>query len=64
MWAPGEIETETDFVCRKLGFSPQEWAEIMAMPPRSHFEYPTNPLFRSYESPAYQWLRRIATGRA
>lgn len=63
MWAPGEIETETDFVCRKLGFSPQQWTEIMAMTPRSHFEYPTNPLFRSNKSPTYQWMRRIATGR-
>jgi N-acetyl sugar amidotransferase len=64
LWQPGEVETETDFVCKKLGFSMQEWAEIMAARPRSHFEYPTNPLFRSYESPGYQWLRSIATGRA
>jgi N-acetyl sugar amidotransferase len=63
MWSPGEVEAETEFVCRKLGFSSGQWLEVMSTPPRSHFEYPTNPLFRTYSSPAYQWLRMLATGR-
>ncbi len=63
LWAAGEVESETEFICRKLGFTTSEWDVVMASPPRSHFEYPTNPLFRSYSSPGYQWLRMIATGR-
>jgi hypothetical protein len=63
MWAVGEAESETEFVCRKLGFSNSEWDAVMASPPRSHFEYPTSPFFRTYSSPAYQWLRMIATNR-
>jgi N-acetyl sugar amidotransferase len=63
MWQLGEIETETDYICRKLGFSAAEWGAIMAAPPRPHRDYPTSPLFRTYSSPAYQWLRLMATGR-
>ena len=54
LWSPGELETETDFVCRKLGFTRAEWNSIVAQPPRSHFEYPTNPLFSNYSNPAYR----------
>ncbi len=62
LWAPGEVEAETEFVCRKLGFRASEWEGVMACPPRSHCDYPTSPLFRTYSSPTYQWMRRIATG--
>jgi len=63
LWSPGEVARETDFVCRKIGFTPSEWDTVMASPPRSHFDYPTNPLFRNSSSPWYQWVRRVATGR-
>ncbi len=38
----GQLEEDLDFVLKKLGFSSQEWAQIMAAPPKSFLDYPSN----------------------
>ena len=37
-----ELEKDREFILRKLGLSRQEWDEFMALPKRSHDDYPTN----------------------
>lgn len=42
-----KLEEYREYVSKKLGLTEAEWSRIMAAPPRSHAEYPTNAwLFR------------------
>ena len=38
-YPPDELRRERDYVLKKLGFSEEEFAEIMATPPRSHRDF-------------------------
>lgn len=62
MFQPGELQDLEAFVRKKLGFSEEEWNGIMRTPPRSHFEFRTNPLL-ARNSVLYNWGRRVVTGR-
>lgn len=33
-------QQDVEYVCRKLGFSEEEWNDIMRAPPASHDDYP------------------------
>jgi hypothetical protein len=63
MWGHGELRQTEDFVRRKLGFSDEDWRQIMSAPPRSHLDYPTDPFFRNNDTWGFGVLRRLATGR-
>ena len=39
---PATIETDKEFVLKKLGFTNEEFRKYMETPPRSHFEYATD----------------------
>jgi N-acetyl sugar amidotransferase len=41
LYAPEALEQDTEYVCKKLGFSRQEFADYLASPPVSHFAYPS-----------------------
>ncbi len=52
---PVRLAEDTELVLKKLGFTPGEWAEIMARPPRPHSAY-------EVERPVYDrwpWLRPL-----
>ena len=54
-------EMDQSFVTRKLGFSQEEFEEYLHTPPRSHFDYPTDPwskLDRKYLAPG-SYLRKF-----
>lgn len=40
--SPEELAIERDFVLKKLGFSAEEFASIMASPPRPHTDFPSD----------------------
>jgi N-acetyl sugar amidotransferase len=61
---PGELARDLEYVTKKLGFTADELAAIMAAPPRSHLDYPTD-LETKYRyhvfpriHPLYQRVRR------
>jgi hypothetical protein len=39
---PAELEPDLDYVAKKLGFTRDELAAIVAAPPRDHFDYATD----------------------
>ena len=38
---PGALEQDTEYVCKKLGFTRQEFADYLKRAPVSHFAYPS-----------------------
>jgi N-acetyl sugar amidotransferase len=63
MWTGDELLQAQEYVCRKLQFTPEAWASVMAERPKSHFEYPTDPFFRYSDGVLFRAFRLIATGR-
>lgn len=51
-YAPDELAEDLDYVTKKLGFSREEFDEIMRQLPISHLHYPS-------ELRLYQWIRSI-----
>lgn len=41
LYAPADLEQDKDYVCKKLGFSREEFEDYLARPPVSHFAYPS-----------------------
>lgn len=41
LYEPAVLEQDTEYVCKKLGFTREEFAEYLARPPVSHFAYPS-----------------------
>lgn len=41
LYPPASLEQDREYVCKKLGFSADEFAAYMAAPPVSHFDYPS-----------------------
>ena len=39
LYPPQELEADTEYVCKKLGFSRQEFADYLKSSPRSHYEF-------------------------
>jgi N-acetyl sugar amidotransferase len=64
-YPPAELQHDLPYVVKKLGFTAEEFARIMATPPRSHFEYATETqsklLYLVYPriKPWYRELRRV-----
>jgi N-acetyl sugar amidotransferase len=42
VYPPRDLAHDRDYVLKKLGFSTAEWEAIMADPPRSHLDYPSD----------------------
>lgn len=64
IYPPDELEPDLDYVAKKLGFSRNELAAIVATPPRSHFDFATDVesklhfLVYPRIKPVYRELRR------
>ena len=41
LYQPGALEQDTEYVCKKLGFTRQEFADYLKRAPVSHFAYPS-----------------------
>ena len=41
LYPPASLEQDREYVCKKLGFSADEFSAYMAAPPVSHFDYPS-----------------------
>ena len=63
MFEDGEKERLIEFACKKLEFSEDEWAEVMANPPAPHTRFRTSKVLSSRGHWLYRWGRKIATGR-
>jgi len=58
-----ELEHDKDYIIKKLGFSPKEFDEIMATPPRSHLEYPSEYyIYKSLSFIKKSILRKVKLG--
>lgn len=57
-YTPIELEEDIEYVTKKLGFSRQEFSEIMQQPPRSHLDYPSE--YGLYLK--LRWLKRKVYG--
>ncbi len=42
VYPPRDLAHDRDYLLKKLGFSEREWAAIMADPPRSHHDFPSD----------------------
>jgi hypothetical protein len=45
LYPQDELRQDKEYVIKKLGFSENEFEEIMRTPPRSHLDYPSDQLF-------------------
>ncbi len=63
MYQPGELDAEIEFVCKKLQFTEQEFHGIMNSKPKSHTDYRTGTIVKWAKSPAFNWMRNLATER-
>jgi len=63
LYQPDELEADLEYALRKLQFSRDEFAKIMADPVKAHADYKVGMLFRSHDTALYRWARLIATGR-
>ena len=50
-----ELSMDKEFVAKKLGFSIEEFDQLMSEEPKSHFDYPTEGPIESH----YSWLKPI-----
>ncbi|ABC64755.1 N-acetyl sugar amidotransferase [Erythrobacter litoralis] len=63
MYDPVEKMIDIEYCSRKLGFSAEEWAEVMATPPAHATDYPNNGwLFDHTTNRATALVRKIAKG--
>ncbi len=62
LYDPVELEIDIDYVTKKLGFSPAEWAEIMAASPRSFKDYPNFGWMFDHSNPLILKVRDYAKG--
>lgn len=51
-----QIEEDVEYVVKKLGLSDKQFADLMAMPPKSHLDYPNAAFIRR----DFGWLVRLA----
>jgi hypothetical protein len=42
LYPPNELRKDKEYVIKKLGFSEGEFEEIMKLPPKSHYDYPSD----------------------
>ncbi|MBA2504336.1 MAG: N-acetyl sugar amidotransferase [Thermoleophilaceae bacterium] len=42
VYPPRDLAHDRDYLLKKLGFTPAEWEAIMAAPPESHLDYPSD----------------------
>jgi N-acetyl sugar amidotransferase len=58
LYPPQELARERDYVLMKLGFSDEEFAAIMAAPPRSHADFASDRRWRDPLRALYRPLKR------
>ncbi|MEW5991536.1 MAG: N-acetyl sugar amidotransferase [Chloroflexota bacterium] len=58
IYTPDEERAESDYVRKKLGFSPEEWTAIMAASPRSHVDFASDRVFSAPVNFGLRALRR------
>lgn len=46
IYPPADLASDKEYVLKKLGLTPQEFADIMAMPPRRHQEFKTDKVLK------------------
>lgn len=59
---PEERDIEIAYVTKKLGFSVEEWEQIMRTPLHQAQEFPNNAWMFDHSSPIIQFVRRVAKG--
>lgn len=64
LYRPEDLEEDLDYVTSKLGFTRDEFAKIMAMPPKRHTDYPNLAWMFDHSSPVLQFVRRFAKGES
>jgi N-acetyl sugar amidotransferase len=64
LYRPDELEEELDYVTDKLGFTREEFADIMRMPGKRHTDYPNLAWLFDPSSPALQFVKRFAKGES
>lgn len=63
VYPEAQFKIDYPYFLKKMGYTAQEFEEIMAAPPKSHLSYPNDAwLFRSKW--AIDWIKKIALGRA
>ncbi len=63
MYEPDELAADIDFFCKKLQFSEKDMGDIMQARPELHTKYKTGLIFKGAQSPLFNWMRNLATGR-
>lgn len=54
-----DVETEMDYVSKKLGLSKQEFNEVMNIPPKTYRDYPNNKRMLEFIYSSYRLLKKI-----
>jgi aminotransferase len=60
LYDPDELEIDIEYITKKLGFSREDWASIMAAKPKSFKDYPNNSLLFDHNNPLVRKLRDFA----
>jgi len=63
LFVPQELRDYEELFLKKLRFTREEWAKILATAPRAHTEYRHNTLLSARHTPLYRFGRKVATGR-
>ena len=63
MYLQDELQTEIEFVCKKLQFTADDFRNIMRAEPKLHTYYRTGAIYKWAKSPVFNWMRNVATGR-
>ncbi len=58
-----ELETDLDFVCKKLNFSRSQFNDIMNLNPKKHTDYDVGIITRFRNSMMYKYARNFTTSR-
>jgi N-acetyl sugar amidotransferase len=58
-YTPAELARELEYVIKKLGFTDEEFTAIMASPPRSHAEFPSDRRWTELVRNLYRPIRRL-----
>lgn len=62
-YTPGMIEEDRVLVLKKLGLSEADWNEIMSVPARSHYDYPTSQLTKKLIMTGRDILKKLGLMR-
>jgi hypothetical protein len=62
LYAPEERELDIEFVIKKLGFSRDEWNQIMRSPHKTYRNYPHNGWMFDHSTMLTQFVRRLGKG--